>query len=521
MRTVVARWLSLQFLLCGLLCGGGGLQAAGKGARPVVDAAGQAHQLLDEARAALAARDVTTASLRAQASYRSQPSPDALFVLGQVALAEGRLLAAQDFMARYLADPDLEVSSDDPAAREAQRVLDGERPPAASLNILGDRGALVLVDGRLLGALPLPRPLLLSPSEHRIEIELGGRRLTDQVRLSVGRLAELRIDVSSRALLLSILPGVVVLDSYAGLEPAAQRRILLSVEAALLGLRLSPLSRDVVFTVVGEPAPGECGEPSQCARELAQRCEADYVLMVQVRRELAGPRVVLDLFDSALAEPAGHSDQSCSDCNLDALLKQVKVSVPSFYKAATARPRAQIEVHSEPSASELRLDQLNLGRTPFRGVVFAGRRELRLRQPDYEELSQGLLLNEGENPPLRYSLSLLPEPPPAPLAQVAPPQPQPGGRWPRPAWRLATGLAGLGVGALLLGFGASAAYFDRRCVTGDAANCQQFLDTRAPAIGLLVSGGVLTVAGLALSLAPGARRSPGGQAPSRTATAPP
>lgn len=516
MRTAGTFWLSLLRLLWlyGLLFASGSGLAAGKAARVVVDVADQARRLLDEARTALVSRDLVTASQRAQASYRRQPSPEALFVLGQVALAEGRLLAAQDFMARYLADPDLEASSEDVSQREAQRVLDGERPPAASLNVLGDRGALVVVDGRLVGALPLPRPLLLSPAEHRIEIELGSRRLSDQVRLSVGRLAELRIDVNSRALLLSILPGVVVLDSYAGLDSAEQRRILLAIEAALLGLRLSPLSREVVFTVVGEPAPGECLVPARCARDLAVRCEADYVLSAQVTRERAGAKVALELYDASLAEPAGRSEQTCADCSLDALLKQLKEAVPGFYKATVARPRAQLDVVSEPSDAELRLDDRALGRTPFRGVVLAGRRELVLRQPDYEELRRSLPLREGDNPPLRYSLSLLPEPPPAPLLPTL--EPQPSGRLPRPRWRVALGLGSVGIGALLLGFGASAAYFDRSCVTGQQPNCQQFLDTRAPAIGLLVSGGVLSLAGLALVLPPGPRRPSREEAPRGT-----
>lgn len=512
MRTASTRCLSIVLfaLLCALAGGGVAAAAAARASRGPVDAATLAERQLLEARAALASRDLATASARAQASYRTQPSPDALFVLGQVALAEGRVLPAQDFMARYLADPDLEVGSDDANVRAAQRVLDAERPPAASLNILGDRGALVSVDGRLLAALPLPRPLLLSPNEHRIEIELGGQRLSDQVRLSVGRLAELRIDVNSRALLLSILPGVVVLDSYAGLDSAEQRRALLAIETALLGLRLSPLSRDVVFAVIGEPAPGECGDPSRCARELAARCEADYVLMVQVVREPGGPRVSLDLFDASLSEPAGHSQQSCRECTLEALLKQVKESFPSFYNSVAARPRAQIEVRSEPSDVELRLDEQSLGRTPFRGVVFAGRRDLVLRQPDYEELRRSVQLKEGENAPLSYPLTLLPEPPPAPLIPLAPvierPQPERKGR---PAWRIALGLSSLGVGALLLGFGGSAAYFDRSCVSGDPANCPQLLDTRAPAIGLSVSGGALAIAGLTLLALPGPRTAGG------------
>ena len=42
---------------------------------------------------------------------------------------------------------------------QAQRIVERARPPAAQLTVTGDRGALVSVDDRLVGALPLVRPL--------------------------------------------------------------------------------------------------------------------------------------------------------------------------------------------------------------------------------------------------------------------------------------------------------------------------------------------------------------------------
>ena len=153
-------------------------------------------------------------------------------------------------------------------------------------------------------------------------------------------------------------------------------------------------------------------------------------------------------------------------------------------------------------------------------MVFAGRRELRLRQPDYEELSQSLLLTEGDNPCCATRCRCC--------------RSRRQHRWPR--WRRCRrSLGGAGPGrpgvwrsawlgwggGALLGFGASAAYFDRRYVTGDARELSAVPGHPRPAIGLLVSGGVLTVAGLALKPGTGSASLARRATSARTATVPP
>jgi len=174
----------------------------------------QAQKSLQAARAALLAHDSAEAYRRAAEAFRLVPSPEALLTLGRVALAEKRLLDAQDLLRRYLADPNLESAPNSPDQEEAQRIADSVRPSSSKLNILGDRGTLVTVDGRLVGALPLSRPLLISTREHKVELQRGSGRLEEQVRVPAGRLGELRFDVRTRALLSNVLPGVIVFDEY-------------------------------------------------------------------------------------------------------------------------------------------------------------------------------------------------------------------------------------------------------------------------------------------------------------------
>ena len=107
--------------------------------------------LLDEAGEALTAGDLELAQKKAEAAYKKQASGEALFVLGQIAQAQGQAVVAQDLFRRYLADPGGTV---DPAKRTvAQRGVTQALPQTGDLYIAGDKDALVYIDDRLLGSL--------------------------------------------------------------------------------------------------------------------------------------------------------------------------------------------------------------------------------------------------------------------------------------------------------------------------------------------------------------------------------
>ena len=76
---------------------------------------------------ALESGDAATAYKLAAQAYRSTQIPDALYVLGLVALSGKNLLAAQDLLRRYLADPNLEVKSDAPELLAAQNIVSRPR----------------------------------------------------------------------------------------------------------------------------------------------------------------------------------------------------------------------------------------------------------------------------------------------------------------------------------------------------------------------------------------------------------
>ena len=143
-----------------------GAPAAAVG-KPKEKAAAQPRGLTEKSRllrqqgiTALTAKDSAGAYDAFAQAYRLSPDPETLFQLGRLAWQSGRTVAAQDLMRRFLADP--ASASDAAAKKEAEQLVEQPRPASGEVSIVGERGALVLVDEKVTGMLPLPVATSLS-----------------------------------------------------------------------------------------------------------------------------------------------------------------------------------------------------------------------------------------------------------------------------------------------------------------------------------------------------------------------
>ena len=140
---------------------------------------GSGRELLATAQAQASAGDRLAARATLEQAYRLSPSPEILCALGELAAKDGRVLEAHDARRRCT----------------AARAGDGAPSPAASLpesgelSISGPRRALVVVDEHVVGALPLPLPLLLAPGPHQVALEAGSHRWAAAVKVLPGRAA--------------------------------------------------------------------------------------------------------------------------------------------------------------------------------------------------------------------------------------------------------------------------------------------------------------------------------------------
>ena len=481
-------------------------------------AAEAAEKLLTDGKAALASKDLTTAQSLFSQAFRLSPSPEALFQLGAVALAEGHTAAAQDLMRRFVQE--VGADSDDPNLKEAQRVGTLPAEPTGEVNVLGARGALVLVDDKLLGALPLALPLQLTPGTHKIAVELSAQRAVDTVKSLPGQLGEVRVNLSTGVVVVSLPPALVMLVE-GNVSPEQRRTLTGSVTQALAQLSTgsgTAATKDRYTLVQQEqalamaPKLTGCLNTAACQTELGNQNEAPYVLTVRATPTVkAGapvpPRgpwsLQLEVLDPSVGEVAASAQPACADCSAEQAMKTAGQAVGPLLTQAAGRTRGTVEVNSEPAGAEVIIDGKVAGRTPYRATRWAGSYPVKVQLPGRPPFESVLKVQAGEPLQLTAQLPSESKPDEKPIVK---PAAKPDGtskpaefamvRKPRPTWRLATGAVLLGGGAVMSLFGGSALFMNGRCDLDpdvDSAPC----DNRYQTLGI---GSLLTGVGVGMAI---------------------
>lgn len=551
-------WLIGTLLLLGLTTAAAAGPSLGPARRGNAAAAAA---LCDKGRAALQVKDFGAARSALEQAYRLAAAPEVLFLLGRVAEADGRILEAHDLMRRFLTDP--ARRPDEAAVAEAQRVVKLPRPLSGQAVVLGAPGSLVLVDERLRGSVPLSQPLLMSPGEHRISLQLGSRRLDSPVPVQAGRSLEVRFNATSGAVLITLLPAVLWVTEQLGVPEDAQNPFADATEQAARAANQTLLSADAALARA--PAPKDCLTKIACQQELARKNEVEYVLGLravyqapaeaadkqhpQAAQSSAAPalpdatspaaatpsaaplpstavgaadspaiapaapaapasplgrwQLMISLWHVDLATPAATGPAECLRCTPEQAAAVLKQSALQVLTTGLRRGHGRIALTSEPTAAQVFLEGQAAGVTPYEEAVWTGTYHIELRQKGFETAERTIDVVEDKTEQVAVPLTPLPGPAPAPLLVDKPlslPPPR------RPIWRLATGAGLLGVGLTFLGIGGRAANIVEQCASYDRFGiCTEVYDTAGTAAGLLVTGSLMTVAGIVLLALPPSR----------------
>lgn len=447
------------------------------------------------AAAAAAVTDFPAAIKKLEDAYRDAPSSETLYQLGLLADARGKGVEAQDFMRRYLADPVTDANA--PGRADAERVLGQPRPPSGEVQILADQNGLVLVDGRLVGTLPLSLPLLVPVGKHDVWVEMRDRTIKGKVKVTDGRGMELSFSRASGAVVVTRPPAVIVLPQYVGapVPPEGQRRFQQAVEQAISKARLAVFSREVALAK--SPKLADCLGRLDCQAQLATDSEVDFALVLRVDHKAAAGgdkeswAVDLTLVDAEVADVAATAQPGCGDCAADAQASAITDATRKMLREGQSKQRGTLTITSEPPGAEVRDGKRLLGQTPLTRKMFTGTYDLTVRKQEFGEERTRVEIQDGKTETASVTLNAS-EPTPAPLVA------QPTGPKRRPLWRYIVGGAAIAVGLVGVGFGASALGKNDSCLADPvppATVCFSRYRTSSVGGGLLGAGLVLMAAG--------------------------
>lgn len=413
-------------------------------------------QLVKDAEKAIAEQNWVDAQRLLTDAYIKFPGPLILYHLGVVAAKEGRLLDAHDLLRRYESDP---ASTPEPAmTAEIQRLLAKQRPASGKVLVLGDDGAIVRVDGRVVGSLPLVQPLLVSPGEsHTIALDFPEQQIPAQVTVSAGRFAELRINRATRAVLLTVLPAFVVLSEYRDVPQPSMAKLDEAIEAGVQGEKKSVLKREIALRQAPELA--SCLDQLDCQARLAEKTEVDGLIRLSVENTAARTggapsyKLTLQLVDPTVGAIAGQASRELPPERAATAMTEM---LSQIIGDAALRRRGALSIRSTPDGAEVYAGERLLGKTPFQRAAWVGRYDLSFRKPGFAPESAQTEVTDGKTSELEVSLkpgiATPPPPPPSRFEFVFTPH---DFRAPRPFWRWLAGGAAVAAGAVGLAVGIS------------------------------------------------------------------
>lgn len=461
-------------------------------------------QLVAQGVLALVSRNFAQAYAALSEAYLLDHRPDTLYQLGIVAYTEGQTFLSQDLLRRYLVSAGPGNQSPQQRA-EAERIVSQGQGSSGDLLIQGEPETQVYVDDRLVGMLPLPLPLLLAEGSHNITLTHGDSRQTVTVSVQAHRAYLLKTDTAanpSSAPVLSQLPTALL-----QVEQDLYVRTLSAQQDSHAPL-LSRLEQAGLFVISAPPHRREdCKGDARCILKLTDQSYADYLLTVSglsldpaQSSAAQSTEARLALHDPQIGEVAAQLAVPCSPCTEAAVTESAASQLPRLIHDAVTRGRGTLALQTEPAGALVKLRNRRLGITPLRIPLFAGDIELEIVRPGYTAQTVRNEVRPGQTTQLAISLRAEET---APLIVRLPPN-----RNPRPKWRIATGIAGIGVGLGLVALGASALAISGQCIepaVPPMAVCSNLYQTTPAGAALVGIGSAFTVSGALLLAWPGPR----------------
>lgn len=484
--------------LLGLLPGlCAGLPGAASAAAPMDAAA-----LRQEGQQALTAGDLATAQERIAASFKLEPAPETLCWLGQIAQAQGESMRAADLYRRYL---DAAAAAQPGCDRDPLlRHIAEQTERGSEITVLGSSGALVFLDTRLVGSLPLNLPLLMSPGAHTIELQ--GATAAAPVPFTVKAKRHLVITFGKSFPVIKEVPAALLLPLPAGLAPPLSAAVRQAVQKGLAEEdKAALISPDAAGAALRRTrALASCLDEEECLAALVAAVNARYAIRVHLELSpgadpgggSAAYRLAVQLFDGPSGEWTPTAAGSCDSCSLAQAMEKLRDQTSQLMQQALNQARGKLVLTTQPPGASVMVNGRRRGTTPFEREAAVGTYQVSLAKSGYATTTDSVGIEDGVT---------------ARLHRVLPRLPDSSGAGKRRTVRAAAWtLLGLGTASLALGGTLWGLDGYQACDVAATRRCALELDSQTAGITLVAGGGAALLTSIVL-LGVDARRAQGGR----------
>lgn len=454
-------------------------------------------RLLGQSGTALNAGDFPAAYRALVQAYPLSPGL-VMYHLGVLAAAENQPVRSRDLLRRFLAEPTVDAA--EPRRADAQDRL-SKLPPleAGEVSVGAPRGAQVQVDGRLVGTVPLPTPILAQTGSHRVGVSQGRWRAEAEVQVRTARVVEVRFKSGSDVAVVTLPSAVLYCETYQGLTSAEAEPLMQPLESAVKRENYALLQRSAALEYARDEAACRQGATRECCDQLARRYSVDYVLDVRIARQADDWSLDLALRDTQIEGAAAEASPRCTGCSSAKAAARLAETAAQVLGQAAGRGRSTLSVTSTPPGAEVWLAGRRVGVTPYERPIWAGTYPLEVRQPGFRTQEQSVEVLADKPAAVAATLESIG----ATVAVTAAGEGAAASRR-RKLIRIGAGAAGIAAGAILIGFGAAALAANGQCAVdlSPTGLCTRAYGTTGFGAGLVATGGALAIAGAVVIAVP-------------------
>lgn len=197
--------------------------------------------------------------------------------------------------------------------------------------------------------------------------------------------------------------AIVVLEVSGDAAPQLRAQAQASVLEGLKQSNVPRMSFDRVVEITRrQPDLRDCESPS-CVSRLGTLLGAERLLRVRIKASGASYAFDLELASTAGGEPR-QRQETCPVCTTSEAGKALARAVSDFFSEPPAES-ILVEINTEPEGATLRIDDRDVGVTPYRGRLAVGQHTLIISKNGHRSAEQAIEVKEGDEPQ-RFDIEL-------------------------------------------------------------------------------------------------------------------
>lgn len=123
-----------------------------------------------------------------------------------------------------------------------------------------------------------------------------------------------------------------------------------------------------------------------CAKHVVAGADVNHLVFVMVQVSAEGDVSLSGWLFDATGEPVGTARDACADCRVETLTRTAEALITALWREV--EPLVTLQVTSNPSGAEVRVDGAVIGTTPLEHGIAAGAHEVAVSHPGYRTVTR-------------------------------------------------------------------------------------------------------------------------------------